>query len=423
MEVLRCGLGRRIRTLMKPISVLTAALAFSLLVNFVLWARIEREARASANPAGAAASNSVRDVNAEGGPIKDSLSAAAGVDAASRRGVVWREPRKPEELRALADELRAAGFSEGNVRYLIGSLIQRQVRGASEFAKMPFWHQTGGGKMAREAIQKMNAEAQASQQAVLGEGEPDPADLDPIARSSRYGTLSDEKIALLTKIERDYGEVYWQQRRGANGEDAADTFEGRNRIRVIEEEKERDIAAVLTPEEFEDYARRRSRAALTVIQGVADIPVSEEEYMALYQLQRRSFDSLPRTPGPEESIVYAHHAALSPEQVRTVLTDDRFYSYMENTDPVYGAVAKFARSTPALTRDQTYQLYQLQSAAIHALARTAGPGQQSDLANTPAGRAALAPFNSQLDTLLGPAAAAAYRRSMMGRIFAAPAGP
>ena len=49
------------------------------------------------------------------------------------------------------------------------------------------------------------------------------------ARSARFGTLSDEKIALSEKVERDYGEVYWQQRRGAGNEDAMDTFEGRNR--------------------------------------------------------------------------------------------------------------------------------------------------------------------------------------------------
>lgn len=408
---------------MKSTSVWAGALALSLLVNFVLWARIEREARASAIAAAAASAGSAGEPRGRAAASTANRSAPIDAAANGRRGVVWREPRKPEELRALADELRAAGFSEGNVRYLIGSLIQRQVRGASEFAKMPFWHQTGGGKVARATIEKMNAEAQAAQQAVLGQGEPDPADLDPIARSSRYGTLSDEKIALLDKVERDYGEVYWQQRRGAGNEDAMDTFEGRNRIRVIEEEKERDLAAVLTPEEFEDYSRRRSRAALTVIQGVADIAVSEEEYMALYQLQRRSFATLPRTPGTDEFVAYAHNAALPPEQVRTVLKDDRFYSYMEKTDPVYGAVAKFARSTPTLTRDQTYQLYQLQSAALLALAQTAGPGRQSDLANTPARQAAVAPFNAQLDALLGSSAAASYRRSTMGRMFAAPGGP
>lgn len=404
---------------MKSTPVLTAALAFSLFVNFVLWARIEREARAATLAAGAARSESTQPTNAAGATsASQALTGPANGMEAGKRGVVWREPRKPEELRALADELRAAGFPESGVRFLMATLIQRQVRGASEFAKLPFWHQTGGGKAARDAIDKMNREAAEAEAVVLGKPEVDPADLDPIGRSSRYGALSDEKIRALMKIERDYGEVYWQQRRGAGNEDATETFEGRNRIRLIEEEKEKDIAAVLTPAEFEDYSRRRSRAALTVIQGVTDIGVSEEEYMALYQLQRRSFETLPRSPGPDELTAYVHHAALSAEQVRSVLKDDRFYSYMENTDPVYGAVAKFAKTVPTLTRDQTYQLYQLQSAALRALTQIAGPGQQSDLANTPAGRAALAPFGSQLDTLLGPTAAAAYRRSRTGRIFA-----
>lgn len=396
------------------------ALAVSLVANaWLLWNR--NESNAPASSARISATDAAAFHSSGSGGATTSRSAHETAPAAAR-GVVWRQPRKPEELRALADELRAAGFPEGSVRYLIGMLIQRQVRGASEWAKMPFWHQTGGGKAARGAIDKMNEEAEATQRTVLGPQEFEPAELDPIARSARYGTLPDDKIEALAKIERDYGEVYWQQRRGAGNEDAMETFEGRNRIRVIEEEKERDIAAVLTPEEFEDYSRRRSRAALTVIQGVADITVTEDEYMALYQLQRHGFETLPRSPGAEELVAYMHNAAVPAEQVRTVLKDDRFYSYMEKTVPVYAQVARFTKTMPTLMRDQTYQLYQLQSAAVLALAQTAGPGRQSDLANTPAGQAALTPFNAQLDTLLGPTAAAAYRRSAMGRMFGGQAG-
>lgn len=348
---------------------------------------------------------------------------AAGGDRASlsnadaRRGVVWREPRKPEELRALADELRAAGFPPSSVRFLIASLIQRQVRGSSDFAQLPFWHQTGGGKVAREVIEKMNGEARTTEETVLGKREFDATELDPIARASRYGNLPDEKIEALMKIERDYGEVYWQQRRNADGGDATQSFEGRNRIRLIEEEKEKDLAAALSPEEFADYARRRSRAALAVIQGVADIEISESEYAALYETQRRYLASLPRTAGPEEASAYQHQWAAPAEQVRAILGDERFESYMARTDPVYGATAKFAQTNPALARSKVYELYQLQSAALLAAAQAGGSGRATELANTPEARAALAPFAAKLDALLGPELAAVYRKTPQGKIF------
>jgi hypothetical protein len=291
------------------------------------------------------------------------------------------------------------------------------VRGTSDFSKLPFWHQTGGGKVAREVIDKMNTDVRATEEAVLGKHEFAAADLDPIGRASRFGNLSDEKIEALMKIERDYGEVYWQQRRNADG-DATQSFEGRNRIRLIEEEKEKDIAAALSPEESADYARRRSRAALTVIHGVADIEISEQEYTALYETQRRYIASLPRVEGPAESAASLHQWAAPAEQVRAILGDERFDSYMSKTDPVYGAAAKFAQDNPALARAKVYELYQLQSAALLAAAQAGGSGAGSDLANTPEGRAALAPFAAKLDALLGPELAAAYRKTSTGKMFA-----
>lgn len=423
MEVLRCGLGRRIRTLMKPTSVLTAALACSLLVNLVLWARIEREARASALAAGEAHSSLNRTASAGAGvnvSRERSANPAGGADSV-KRGVVWRAAGTPEELRKLAEDLRAAGFPPDAIR----SLIYQSVRGSrtttEALAKLPFWHQGYQSKAGRELREQWFRDVTAIEETVLGKRQPH--EIDPLQRAARYGNLPDDKVAALAKVEQDYGEIYWQQRRGADGVDALETFEGRARIRLLEEEKERDLAAMLTPEEFEDYERRGSRAAQPVIAGVSEIEVTPEEYMALYQLQRSYLASIPRTESPEEMAAYLHGMVAPPEQVRTVLKDDRFYSYMEKTDPVYAQVARFAKTTPSLTRDQTYQLYQLQSAALLAVARTAAPGQQSDLANLPAGRAAAAPFSAQLDTLLGPAAAAAYRRSTMGRMFGPPSGP
>lgn len=405
------------------IRLLVLALLLSLAANAWLVLSPGRDGwkTATALHAGGAAtggsSGSASGAMATGGDLA-SLS-----NADARRGVVWREPRKPEELRALADELRAAGFPERAVRELIGSLINRHVRGGSEFAKLPFWHQAGGGKTARGVIDKMNAEVRATGEAVLGKREFAASDLDPISRSAHFGTLPDEKIDVLLKIERDYGEVFWQQRRNAEGGDAAQSFEGRNRFRLIEEEKTKDIAAVLSPEEFADYQRRRSAAAQTVIQGVADIEITEEEYDALYELQRRTLAAIPRTAGPEESIAYSRGTAAAAEDVRAILGDDRFYSYMEKADPLYGATARFAKSNPGLTPATTFALYQLQLEAAMAVARSAAPGRTSDIANTPEGRAALAPLAAKLDALLGPELAAVYRKTGPGKIFAGDGKP
>lgn len=407
---------------MKSTSVLAAALAFSLLVNFVLWARLEREARAAATSARVVQLASGRPPSASAGPTHAKPPGSTDTER-PLRGVVWRKARTAEDWRQLADDLRAAGFPERDVRHLIERSIYLAQRDSSKLPKLPFWGQINGGKATRAEVEKVSRDSDTLRKSVFGKDGDDYVPTDPLFRNAMFGNLPDEKVQVLAKIERDYGEIYWQQRRGDEVEDALATFEGRSRIRLLEEEKERDIAAVLTPEEFEDFARRQSRAAKTVISGVSDIEVSDEEYNALYHIQRDALAAIPREAGPEEALAYARNSAAAAEEVRTVLGDDRFYSYMANTDPLYSAAAKFAKTNPGLTPATTHALYQLQLEAMTALARTTGAERTSDLANHPDGRAALAPFAAKLDALLGPQLAAAYRKTPQGKIFPADGDP
>ncbi|MBI2512047.1 MAG: hypothetical protein HYV96_08710 [Opitutae bacterium] len=404
---------------MKLAPVLATALALSLLVNLVLWARVTREAKTSAALATAGRAGEGQAGRAAGAAVVESTTAAGA--AGAKRGVVWHRPKTAEEWRALAEDLRAAGFPPQTIRSLIFGAAYEEALAAGRLGKLPFWHQSYDAKPAREEQAELTRLMTATEEAAFGKRDRVP--MNPIHRAARYGSLSDEKIATLEKIEQDYGEVYWSQRRDGEGGDALETFEGRARIRLLEEEKERDLAAVLTPEEFEDYERRGSRAARPVLNGVRDIEVTEEEYMALYQMQRNYLASIPRTEGAAELAPYLHDNAAPAEEVRKILTDDRFYSYMEKSDPLYARVAQFSQKRPAITREQTYQLYQLQSAAMLAVAQTAASGRASDPANTPEGRAALAPFAAKLEALLGPELAAAYRRTPQGKLFGSPGRP
>lgn len=332
------------------------------------------------------------------------------------RGVVWRRAATKEEWRQLAVDLRAAGFAEEDIRFLIYRSAAQHARERGDLEKLPFWHQGYDSKFGRALREKIGREANDAVVAALGDTPR--LESDPIRRAARYGNLPGDKIAQLDKIEQDYGEVYWQQRRSAETGDALDTFEGRQRIRLLEEEKERDLAAILSPEELADYQRRGSRDARTVITGVQDIEVTEAEFNALYAAQKSHFDSLPRSAGEAELAAALHNNAAPAEQVRAILGDgERFNAYMAKVDPVYAQAASFAKSQPALSSDRVYALYQLQSAALLAVAQT-GAGKPADLAATPAGRAAIARYQAQLDTLLGPELAASYRRSPAGKIFA-----
>lgn len=394
---------------------LAGLLALSLAAN--AWWLIRGSRGAFRSPDAASlnvpASPAARPVNA----ANTGDAPAADRDAAASRGVVWRRAATPEEWRQLAADLRAAGFAEEDVRFLIYRSALNRARERGELGQLPFWHQGYESKFGRALREKISREANDAVAAALGDA-PRRIDPDPVRRAARYGNLPDEKVAQLDKIEQDYGEVYWQQRRAGETGDALDTFEGRQRIRLLEEEKERDLAAVLTSEELADYQRRGSRGSRLVITGVQDIEVSEAEFDALYAVQKNHLASLPREAGEAELAAALHGNAAPAEQVRAILGDGaRFHAYMAKVDPVYAQAASFAKSQPALPLDRVYALYQLQSAALLAVAQTGTGRKPADLATTSAGQAALARYQTQLDALLGPELAASYRRSPAGKLF------
>lgn len=398
------------------------ALALSLAANIALVLQFQRRLPRNAGAEAAGAHDAHRIASAL--KASDAVTGSADAAAAALRGVVWRRVRTTEEWRRFADELRAAGFPRDDVRLMLSRSLYLSRQAASGLSQLPFWQLMSGGKAAQAEHEKIRREIDTVEEGMFGKDSDSDLPGDPVFRAALYGNLPEEKLRLLMKIERDYGEVYWQQRRsGDGGDDAMETFEGRARIRLLEEEKERDLAAVLTPEEFEDFERRQSRAARKVIAGLGDIDVSEEEYHALYTLQRRSLSAIPRTEGPEELLAYTRDMAAPAEEVRAILRDDRFYSYLEKTDPLFNQAAKFAKANPGLGAPQTYELYRLQLEAMKAVATLAAPGRNSDLANTPESRTALAPFAEKLDALLGPQLAAAYRKTRTGKVFSVTGKP
>jgi hypothetical protein len=113
------------------------------------------------------------------------------------------------------------------------------------------------------------------------------------------------------------------------------------------------------------------------------------------------------------------------EQVRAVLTDDRFYEYLKSADSHYAQVAKFTANYPGITPAATYELAQIErnyQAAMMAGARSSTGGAPSSerMAQLTAARK---DYQDRLNTLLGPETAAAYaQRNRAGVISIAPSG-
>lgn len=349
---------------------------------------------------------------------------AASSGTAEPAAIQWRTPRSDQDMHTLVANLRAAGFPPAAVRAMVNQMLDDRYAALHPGADLPFWKRNNLTPEMLATQQALNTERRDLYDALLGpDGQP-AAVMDPSIRLQRYGNLSDDKLNAVARIERDYNDV-------RNAAYATNTSNAAQRgasymeqQKMLEQEKMADLAAVLSPEELAQYEMRNSPSASRLMSNLKNVDINEAEYAALYQIQK-SFDATQPSPingsyTPEQMAQRTNTLMASLEQARAALPDERFYKLLENSDSGYARVAQFAAQTPGLTQATAYQLYQLQNEAQVAMMQAAGasrnsgppsPQRMAELQTMAAG------FETKLQTLLGPEAAEAYKKSPAGSMF------
>ena len=360
-------------------------------------------------------------------PVKSDKPSTAASAAASVKAFSWDSPRQGDDLPALISHLRAAGLPAKSIHAILAALLTEQMR--ASFAKVPFWQRMSPNKETTVAQQAAARAMQTKLEQILGADGRQSITMDPVTREQRYGSLTDEKLEAVLKLERDYQEIRTNTTQQPSGYNPDEFKERQAQINLLENEKLADLANILTPAELEAYELRNSASARSVIAAVRDIAVSEDEYAAIFRLQKAADATNPMplssTFDQGQSNKWRAGQVALQEQIHAVLPDDRFYKFLEVADLYYGMIAGFARQNPSVTPATSYKVYQLQNEAEAALSNLS---QQSRTAgeNSPAAAelaSKLAAYNTRLDALLGPDLAAAYRKKSFSRIFIAPKKP
>jgi len=177
----------------------------------------------------------------------------------------------------------------------------------------------------------------------------------------------------LRQIERDYEEM---RRDVSQDSDGIQLPADREKWRLLEAEKQRDINAALAPSEREQLELRTSRSANIVIERYGDILASEDEYKRLFALQK-AFDDKYSTPDyqgrprtPEENRVRSEAERQLNDELRATLGEDRWAAIPRASDNEYRSLNTIASrlGLPAAIPDQVYAVrdtYAAQSAAIN----------------------------------------------------------
>ena len=203
------------------------------------------------------------------------------------------------DLPTLIAQLRAAGFPPAVIQAIAAARIEGQFTSrlralAAQVENAPFWRpsvtsMSNNARFFEERTQIYRERARQLRE-LLGQEFIASASPDASAQQQRqYGQLPPAKISLIERINDDYAEMISQVRLATNG-----IFlpEDREKLALLEREKRTDLAAILTPQELEDYEMRSSPITQRLRSAMTWMNATEEEFRAVFRIQQQLGDPI-----------------------------------------------------------------------------------------------------------------------------------
>lgn len=303
----------------KRTALIAVLLASSLAANGLLVRRLARPAP---------------DASASASPVV--ASSATPTASAAAPGLLAWDDVADETPEALAARLRAEGLPEKLVFALTEAQLRAQfdARRRELLARKPveYWSEryfltvSGGAE-----LRALEREYQAARRAALG-AEAIQANLsaDALAGLERtYGPIPAAKIAAMQEIISDYSELL-QTLQAETG--LMTLAEDRERLDLLAQEEQRDLQALLTPDEYLEYQLRRSNAANQVRSQLNGVEVTEAEFRQLYQQQQAFLDQYGTRMTPANAAERRQAEQALAAQAKALLGEERGAEYEANRD-------------------------------------------------------------------------------------------
>jgi len=306
-------------------------------------------------------------------PAKPRVGGSAGLFAgtsADLSGAKWTDLKSDDPATFIAN-LRAAGYGEAEIRAMLSYQLNQKVAArrrelVGPTPETPYWRGTIGisgaslstNPQAQAELREMNKQNAKLIDSLLGPS-PTPSIGNPAERL-QFADLSPDKVDQLKLINADYGDLINAVQLGAVG---AYFPEDRAKLKLLNEEKDKDkdIRAVLTPDEYDNYQLRSSNTANSMRNNLQLFQPTEEEFRKIFALQS-AFDQQYNLPGGIDADLARQRGQAQAEltaQIKAALSPDRVTDYEKSTDSSYRqAVALVTRLD--LPKDNATQLWALQ---------------------------------------------------------------
>jgi hypothetical protein len=360
------------------------------------------------------------------------LAAAAGKSARAGGSASASESDVLEALRgddpaALRDVLRAAGVDDRTLRQIVSSTIWRrysdrmktlQPQSDPEALNKNWWKQNPWEaqynrqtKEQRAEARRLQREARDTIENLLGK--------DPEA--GRYGGWVDPRTSFLPEgkrtsiqeVEQDYAELTSELHREAGRFQVPSDAEA---MRVLQESKKQDLAALLTPEEFAQYELRNSQTTQQLRGEMAQFDASEDEFLSIYSL-RKEFDERYNNNGMFGMSSRGHdqdywkqrqeaEKQLN-EQIRQALGEERYTDYRRAKDYDYQQLVAAGKRFD-LPENTASQLYDFRDATLATSKRLAADDTLTAEQKKESLKNLAADMRNRVTAALGQEAATAY---------------
>jgi hypothetical protein len=286
------------------------------------------------------------------------------------------DPETWTELAGIGDpadyvaRLRALGYPPSIVRALVRARLTEQyadrLKAISDaIADQPYWRGAAYNidpkiTAAQRAIYR---EINAAMRQLVGPDFLNASDADRLSLRRRFGDLAPEKIDALQQITSDYNEMISEIRLAARGTGFTSVMlpDDREKLAYLEREMRSDLAKQLTPEEMDAYDLRNGRTGSALRASLAMFEPTEQEFLAIYRLQKSVDDRLPPTEllTPEQRRERSEAIKALTTQIAATLGPERFAEYEKKTDTAWQNNQRFANEF-SLAPEAVEKLYAIQ---------------------------------------------------------------
>jgi len=187
------------------------------------------------------------------------------------------------------------------------------------------------------------------------------ADVARLQEEGKYAFLSAEKQAQVRAIMEKYQK---QIDSGQNGRDGF-SISGGDEAKRLREQRQQELAQVLSPEELKEMSLRDSNAADSVRSRFGNLDITEDEYRKLYDLRKGYEDKVGAVAdnSDQEKMRQRSEARRElDEAYRNVFGEERWNDLQKQQDPTWRGLTQVAQQNNLSQSviDQAYQ-YQRQT--------------------------------------------------------------